>query len=674
MFLVFNLGTSRSPSDFYPLLQRLDSVLKTRGPVFLVSYVKDIRVTWLRFLSGTPVQVKGVKATKEGIPIIFGDLIPAIRKGECPEILRVLNTVLFSTRALSLGQNIDLQPIQGAAQQPPLDISEFITDFWKELGYRKHSTIPRALRWKRFHLTTKVGPNSERDNALFRAICDLSSLPAKLEASIRILGGPKLESTLDTLYNGLVLFKAFAKIIPFVGKGRIRTLSAIPDKELKVRVVAIGDYMSQTVLYPLHEYLFRVLEKIPQDCTFGQDNGPAKIMGGTYFASVDLVNATDRFPIITIEAVLKGVLPDHYVEAWKDVMVGYPFDYKQQKISYAVGNPMGFYSSWASFAVSHHYLVYYCCRKCDVKWSQLKYIILGDDIVICDQKVAECYRQVILGLGVEVSPSKTYISNHMFEFAKRIFYKGVEISPFPISALEEVSKKYYLLTQLFLEVEKKGWISLNGIPLMVDAYFDIVLNLPSKFRKKLVDKSAIYEKVHRIVRGSPQAGALLSEAFGLLGHRLTVSNFVALNVLENIAVEIFAESNPASHWNEWQESGKITIFQLHQKLLILCMDHYQRAFKRAEEFIEALPTTQVVTGIVKAFEDISKEARGYSNSPGGKWPLLLKTMAFPVTSDILVHRSSFLISRTSSKIAKFLQDRAMILSMYPPEELLRETP
>jgi len=678
LFLVFNLGKDRSPKEFRPLLQKLQSHLETRGAVSLILFVKDIRVVWLNYLCGSPIKLRGVKSTKDGIPIIFGDLIQAIRKGESlPEMAQILNTILFCTRALSLGRDIDYTPIIGAAKQPPNDISEYVSDFWKEIGYRKHSTIPRALRWKDYHLTTKVGPNSENDNALYRAICDLTSLPPQLEASLRILGGPKFESSLDTLYNGVVLFKHFASVIPFYGKkSSFRKISGIPDKELKVRVIAIGDYFSQSVLTPLHNYLFRVLKKIPQDCTFGQDKGPAKILSAKYYSSIDLTNATDRFPISTIYAVLAGVLPELYLAAWKDVMVGYPFDIKggKEKISYAVGNPMGFLSSWASFAVAHHYVVYYCCRKVGVSWSQLQYCLLGDDIVICDPQVAECYKQTILGLGVEFSPSKTYTSTYFFEFAKRIFYKGTEVSPFPISGLAEVSKKYYLLTQFFLEVEGKGWMSSCGIPTMVLTFFDKVLGLPSKFRKKLTDKSTIYECVQRIVRGSPQAGDLLSKAFGLLGYQFKLSNFVALNVLENIAVELFAESNPYNNWNTLQKEGKISLYLFEQKLLILSMDYYQRSFNRAKEFIDQLPTTRVVGVIHRAALDLSEEALGYSRSPGGKWPLLLKTMVFPITKDILIHRSKFLVTRTTSKIAKYLLNRAEILSFYPPEELLRETP
>jgi len=138
-----------------------------------------------------------------------------------------------------------------------------------------------------------------------------------------------------------------------------------------VRVIAQLDYFSQTVLKPLHEYLFAVLRKIPQDQTYDQGGFRKALEGAEIYYSIDLSNATDRFPIDLIAQVLNSRFPASYVEAWKDVMVGYPFRYYpygskvSQEISYAVGNPMGAYSSWSSFALTHHYLIYYCSRICN---------------------------------------------------------------------------------------------------------------------------------------------------------------------------------------------------------------------------------------------------------------------------------------------------------------------
>lgn len=66
------------------------------------------------------------------------------------------------------------------------------------------------------------------------------------------------------------------------------------------------------------------------------------------------------------------------------------------------------------------------------------------------------YFQVIKDLGVDISIPKTHISKDTFEFAKRLFHRGSEISPFPISALRESGKKYYFLTALLMNLEEKG--------------------------------------------------------------------------------------------------------------------------------------------------------------------------------------------------------------------------
>jgi len=63
-----------------------------------------------------------------------------------------------------------------------------------------------------------------------------------------------------------------------------------------VRVIAQLDYFSQTVLKPLHEYLFAVLRKIPQDQTYDQGGFRKALEGAEIYYSIDLSNATDRFP------------------------------------------------------------------------------------------------------------------------------------------------------------------------------------------------------------------------------------------------------------------------------------------------------------------------------------------------------------------------------------------
>jgi hypothetical protein len=48
-----------------------------------------------------------------------------------------------------------------------------------------------------------------------------------------------------------------------------------------------------------------------------------------------------------------------------------------------------------------------------------QYILLGDDIVIKNDKVAKRYMETLTKIGVEASVAKTHVSRDTYEFAKR---------------------------------------------------------------------------------------------------------------------------------------------------------------------------------------------------------------------------------------------------------------
>jgi hypothetical protein len=61
--------------------------------------------------------------------------------------------------------------------------------------------------------------------------------------------------------------------------------------------------------------MFKVLKHIKQDRTFSQGAFKDSIQHYSILYSVDLTNATDRFPIRVIADVLKGLLPSNYVDS-----------------------------------------------------------------------------------------------------------------------------------------------------------------------------------------------------------------------------------------------------------------------------------------------------------------------------------------------------------------------
>lgn len=166
------------------------------------------------------------------------------------------------------------------------------------------------------------------------------------------------------IQNLLKFSRAYALVFPSE-KGHIRRLAGVPKEGGGTRCIALLDYFSQTCLAPVHRYLYKILNSIPQDCTDDLDSFTSKTAKwvNPYYSSVDLKNATDRFPISVICLVLGWRFPAEWVSHWKNILVGYPYFYEGKEYSYSVGNPMGAYSSYTSFALAHHFVVFVACVR-----------------------------------------------------------------------------------------------------------------------------------------------------------------------------------------------------------------------------------------------------------------------------------------------------------------------
>lgn len=145
---------------------------------------------------------------------------------------------------------------------------------------------------------------------------------------------------------------------------------------------------------------------------------------------------------------------------------------------YAVGQPMGAYSSWAMLALTHHFLVQVSAWRARVvpvgTWFS-KYAVLGDDLVIADGAVAGAYLTLLKELGMPVNLSKSLVSLNgtCMEFAKRTIYKGKDISPVPLKemnaaqglapAMVSFAVKYSLSLPELLKSFQYGWRNLSWL-------------------------------------------------------------------------------------------------------------------------------------------------------------------------------------------------------------------
>jgi hypothetical protein len=256
------------------------------------------------------------------------------------------------------------------------------------------------------------------------------------------------------------------------GRG-LGKLGFLPEPAGKIRVFAMVDSLTQMLLKPLHKAIFDILKRIPQDGTHDQ-LAPANLLaikGLKHFWSYDLSAATDRFPISLQQALLAFLLGPDVARQWRSILVDREYivpkwiSDKQRvprgtpdTVRYGAGQPMGAYTSWAVFALTHHFLVQYAAYKTcgKLQWFEL-YALLGDDVVIAHNNVAKMYLHLLREIGVDVGLAKSLISrNGTFEFAKRTFRSSVDISGISLDQLAASIKDVTVLESLLSHCNVRG--------------------------------------------------------------------------------------------------------------------------------------------------------------------------------------------------------------------------
>jgi len=338
-------------------------------------------------------------------------------------------------------------------------------------------------------------------------------------------------------------------------------------------------------------------------------------------------------------------------------MVGQPFWVDNQEISYTVGNPMGAYSSWASFTLAHHYIFYYISVKLKIPYKNLKYVLLGDDVLIGDREVATQYLEIMRKIGVEIQLTKSHISPYFCEFAKRLIYRGVEITPFPYSSLKNSMKSSELMTSLLLQEKDKEWDFC--IEESISDFLGRIRNLPSRVRNKAYVKSYALSRIIQVIRGTKPAGEAHNEISRQLGFNLPpINDLVGTNILANIMVQIFSESQP--------EVGK-------GKPLGLLAQNYLMYVTGIPEFftdplleqLTKVPLTDSYGSIEQDYLDLTKKAKHIDTIGSGEWPLLLRSMTIPLSDQLFIDRFSDTEVRAVSSILKKLPESYNMIQQFP---------
>jgi hypothetical protein len=456
--LVFNL-TEEEVNIVKKIFSITFSLLKKNGTKFTINYLKQSRLLITRYLCHKPIYRNDqFISTKGGFPLKFIFLKKYIDSGNTNKIKFCL-TLLNISRAIELKKNDKIKVDLSSITDPsPRKVVYTIPGWFIESWIKQHqlTLVQHQYTTKDFFISLKQGPHGP-------------SILSILE-TIKWLNSPLLVSMEALIQNKEFFVKYIGKLYSFVKHNPFRIprgsalfdidqkeenypkitgrISLIKDPEYKMRLVAISDYLSQVILKPIHTQLINLLSKLECDRTFTQDP-KHKWVGTDCFHSLDLSSATDRFPILLQQKLLQFLfVPEKvhkligsywFAEHWKRLISQREFLYEGQLIKYAVGQPMGSYSSWAAFTLTHHLVVAWAAYPYYGFTPFNNYIILGDDIVIKDDKVAKRYRKIMNKLGVSISPHKTHVSKDTYEFAKRwIRYKDskfIELSPLPLKGI-----------------------------------------------------------------------------------------------------------------------------------------------------------------------------------------------------------------------------------------------
>jgi hypothetical protein len=108
-------------------------------------------------------------------------------------------------------------------------------------------------------------------------------------------------------------------------------------------------------------------------------------------------------------------------------------------------------------ALTHHLIVRLAAHKAKVE-NFTDYAVLGDDVVIKNDDVAEKYLELMELLGVKINLSKSIISNDLCEFAKRLVTPTHDISPIGPGAILSISRKPALIGAFFHELTNKSLV------------------------------------------------------------------------------------------------------------------------------------------------------------------------------------------------------------------------
>jgi hypothetical protein len=428
-----------------------------KGPREAVNQIKEynriVKLSFQHEVIPEDLRVKWCKCDRRGLPKDISFLRPWLESTTLEDrrfALDVLNT--YRLIYLPPQERTDSIVTEGSGlMHDRKEWRKFLTFWVKKFRPFKFDFDEKNLGWG----TTKQGPNGP---SLMSPHLDATALYNCAETSDSFV-----RWTTATGQSKLIAFskgmRDEAASLKLKHKVRHSKLSFISEGGGKTRVIAIADYWTQLSLHGIHKYTMECLRQLTEtDGTFSHNEVVRKLIPVTQddkhdIFSLDLKDATDRFPVSLQEDLLSRIVGQEAAEAWTELLVKRNFFTKHNdKVRYSVGQPMGLLSSWSVFSLTHHAIIEFAAFKEGFPAFR-DYYVIGDDVVIMNDLVANRYLKLMSEIGVDISIPKSFISKktdkfRILEFAKRIIVNGVDMSPIPVKLIDEARRDIFMFPTL----------------------------------------------------------------------------------------------------------------------------------------------------------------------------------------------------------------------------------
>lgn len=297
-------------------------------------------------------------------------------------------------------------------------------------------------------------------------------------------------------------------------KSKYRPSISIPQKKLSPRVIHLGENARQDRLGYFHNLISNFLRMYNCDCTFDQSRGVSFILqaSGQVTKAVycmDQSKATDTMLIaaqkLSLGILLSQIFPGEpqkiktLVEAWADMVSGeentfYMKNQRQAKYRMIVGQPQGYLSSFASFALLNHFCMLYSLyryyRRLGIVSVDARHLyrMVGDDSAVMltnsdeNAQFRTDYIDVNRMINVEVNPEKGFSNfgkertSTTAEFAKVLCINGRYFTPTPFniaSSSANTTPENYLKYLLWIRGKTNHTFSRDRVERLISSKFTL---------------------------------------------------------------------------------------------------------------------------------------------------------------------------------------------------------